>query len=136
VLQTIHQHPHDGNGLVGVDTEIKKQLGVRGGHGVRSRQNPGVGIVDPGQADGALQALQQLQVEPGRFADLARRNEHPVVAHHAIGWQQQRSDRRANLLDAEAPAQEPRDVLRALDARLTLEAAEQPRPLDVDLCRH
>ena len=96
VLQPLDQHPHDGDRLVRVDTHIKKYLRVRDGLAVHSGQDRRVGILDPRQADRALQALQQLEVQPGRLADLSRRHANPVLTHHPIRRQQQRSDRGPN----------------------------------------
>ena len=136
VLQPLDQHPHDGDRLVRVDTHIKKYLRVRDGLAVHSGQDGRVGILDPRQADRALQALQQLEVQPGRLADLSRRQANPVLAHHPIRRQQQRSDRGPNLVDAEAAVEEPRDQLGTLGARLALEPVEQPQRLEVDVCCH
>ena len=136
MLQPLHEHPHDGDRLVRVDTHIEKYLGVRDGLAVHSGQYRRVGILDPRQADSPLQALQQRQVEPGLLADFSRRQVNPVLAHYPIRRQQQRGDRGANLVDAKAAVEEPRDQLGTLGARLALEPVEQSQRLEVDVCCH
>ena len=57
------ENANDLHHLVGLDAELDELLRVCGGGDVGAQMHCGVGIVDPHQTDGALNALQQLQVD-------------------------------------------------------------------------
>jgi hypothetical protein len=66
--QPLHQNPLNGDRFVCIDTYIDEQLRARQALAVGTEQHGRIGIVNPGQADGALKALQQFEVDPRRFA--------------------------------------------------------------------
>ena len=99
---------------------------------VDPRENGRVGILHAWQPDGALQPLQQLDVDAVLLADLAGGHQGPVVAECPSRRQQHRRERIADLLGGEATGEQPLDQLGAFGTRLALEPIEQSGSFDVD----
>ena len=125
VRQAFGEHPHDEHHLLGIQPQLDEPLRVRGGFAVGAHVHDRVGIVHPGQTDGALHALQQLQVDAVALADLARRHVGAVVADDVAGGQQQRRIGRPDLVGADALLEQPLDQLGALGTGVALESVEQ-----------
>ena len=111
--------------MIGIQPQLDEALYLRGGFAVGAHVHDRVGIVHPDQTDGALHALQQLQVDSVPLAHLARRNVGAVVADDVSGGQQQRRVGRPDLVAADALLEQPLDELGALRAGVALESVEQ-----------
>src|SRR5206468_7777347 len=72
-----------------------------------------VGVLDPWQAGGVVQTLQQLDVDSGTLADLARGYVVPVVTKRPVGRKHLRGDARAaNVVEVEPPGEQDRKSTR------------------------
>ena len=134
--QTLGQHPHDHDDLVGIEPQLDEPLRMRGGLGVGPQVNGGVRIVNPRQTDGPLHALQQFEVDARLFTDFARRNVNAVVTESRREASSIGRERIADLLDGEAPLEQPRDQFGAFGTRFALESVEQSGGFDVDVFGH
>ncbi len=111
--------------MVGIDAHLDEALRMRGGQPVGPHQHRRVGIVDPGQPDGTLHTLQQVEVDTGGFADLARGDVGAVVAHQPARGQQHRSHHATHFFDGDALLEQPLDKLGTLLAGSALQTVEQ-----------
>jgi hypothetical protein len=102
-------------------------LGIPGDLAVDPQMRHLVGIVHPGQPEHPLDALQQLQIDPGAVADLPRRDVVTVIAEHAARGQQHRHIGLPDLLDGHPLLEQPRDEFGTLGPGLALQPVEQAR---------
>ena len=84
-----------------------------------------------------MNPLQELQVDPGRLAYLSGGYELAVVADDPAARQVQRCPHGpADVVEVEAPVEQPADQLDALLPRIALKAVEQAQRLEVGVRRH
>jgi hypothetical protein len=136
VRKSFGENANNLNNLIGMYTKLNEFLRMCGRCPVGAQVHCCVGIVYADQPDGALHALQQLEVDTGRLADLPRRDVAAVVTHQPPRRHQHGNRRASDLVGRDALLKQPLDQFGPLGPSAALQTVKQLVDTRVDTVVH